>query len=137
MERSPELEELTLRMYEAFSRGDSAFIEGLMSRREGVLTIGTDPDEWWGDYASLTRALRAQLEELARASIVPGAPRAYREGSVGWVADRAKFRLPDGAEVPFRTTAVFHQEAGEWRLVQWHTSLGVPNEQAVGKQLTV
>ncbi len=37
--------------------------------------------------------------------------------------------------MPFRFRAVFHKEDGEWKIVQFHTSVGVPNESTVGKAL--
>jgi hypothetical protein len=55
-------------------------------------------------------------------------PEAYRAGDVGWAADQATWRLPDGLAIPFRLTAVFHHEGRAWRLVQAHFSLGVPND---------
>jgi hypothetical protein len=51
--------------------------------------------------------------------------------------DQPKFRLPDGKEIQARFTTVFHREHGEWRIVQHHVSIGVPNEEAIGKALTV
>ncbi|MDQ3720968.1 MAG: nuclear transport factor 2 family protein, partial [Actinomycetota bacterium] len=63
--------------------------------------------------------------------LVAGEPEAYVEGTVGWVADRPTLQLQEGA-VPTRLTMVFHQERGEWKLVQAHGSLGVPNEEPSG-----
>ena len=47
-----------------------------------------------------------------------------------------KVRLPDGTDIPLRLTMVFHQENSDWKIVQWHISTGVSNEDAVGKALT-
>jgi len=79
----------------------------------------------------------AQLDAMGgRLEVVHGAPHAYKEGSVGWISDRtAAWRLEDGTEVPFRLTAVFHKEDGDWKMVQAHTSVGVLNESTVGKAL--
>ena len=138
MERSPELRDLTLRLYEAMSRGDVSFFERVTSRQEGLLAIGTDPAEWWDSYDRLAQAFRTQVEEMGGAlPVVGGDPQAYQEGSVGWVADRAIFTLPGGPDIPFRLTTVWHREGGDWKLVQWHISLGVANEEAVGKELTI
>jgi SnoaL-like protein len=123
-----------LRLYEAFSRGDADLMERLTSRREGLVFIGTDPNEWWEEIALIRRMLQAQAG--AGITVLPGEVRAYREGSVGWVADRGTFKLPDGSEVPFRLTAVFHQEDGDWKLIQQHASIGVSNEEAIGQDLT-
>jgi hypothetical protein len=53
-----------------------------------------------------------------------GNPEAFREGTVGWVADWLTLTLPNGTGVPVRVTAVFHWENGDWKLVQYHGSLG-------------
>ena len=66
----------------------------------------------------------------------PGDPQCYQEGSVGWCADQARIVLPDGTEQRIRLTAVFHQEGGDWKMVQSHASLGVPNAEAIGTDLT-
>src|SRR3712207_5349135 len=111
MEQSAELKELTLRFYEALAQGDISALARCHSRCEGVLAIGTDPQEWWADYATIIKVFQAQLAELGGGvPVVAGDPWAFSEGSVCWVADRPKFQLPDGAEIPFRMTLVLHQE---------------------------
>jgi hypothetical protein len=69
--------------------------------------------------------------------VTAGDPQAYQEGSVGWVADRARVGLLDGQTIPFRLTMVCHREDGDWKVVQWHISVGVANEEVVGKELTI
>src|SRR5688500_9278511 len=141
MERSDELRDLTLRLYEAESTGDLAFIERHCSRQEGAVYVGSDPNDWWEGLEVFVEALRAESEAIAEAiggmQIVAGQLQAYREGSVGWSVDRdALFRLPDGTEVPFRNTYVFVQEDGEWKLIHGHTSIGVRNEEQFGEDIT-
>jgi len=65
-----------------------------------------------------------------------GDPRRYREGAVGWGHDLAAFVPPDRAPTPVRITSVFHHVVGAWGMVQSHASIGVPNEGAVGRELT-
>jgi hypothetical protein len=48
---------------------------------------------------------------------------------VGWAATRLTITLPDGGQVSPRWSAVFHREDGEWRFVQTHASIAVPNDQ--------
>lgn len=78
------------------------------------------------------------LEAQAGAGItaIPGDLRTFRNGAIVWVADRSRFKLPDGSEVPFRMTTVFHQENGAWKLVQEYASFGVSNEEAIGNALS-
>lgn len=136
MKQSDELKEFTLQSYSAFAEGDYAFFERHMSQEEGALAIGSDPEEWWAGYDTITRVFKAQMEEMGGFVLADADPQAYTEGTVGWVADYPKFRLPDGTEVPFRITAVYHKEKGAWKMVQWHGSIGVPNEEMLGQDLT-
>jgi ketosteroid isomerase-like protein len=137
MEQSDELRDLTLRFYEAATTGDLSFVDRHVSRQEGAVFVGTDPDEWWEGYESLREAMRTQSEAIEGMRIVPGELQAYREGNVGWVVDRdASFRLPDGTQIPFRNTVVFRREDGEWILVHGHSSIGVRNEEMFGEDIT-
>lgn len=136
MEQSPELKNFMLRVYEALGKADNAFFDRSISAEEGLLAIGTDPKEYWTGKDSFTKVLKAQLAEMGGFPLVADAPQAYREGSVGWVADQPKIRLPDGTEMPIRLTLVCHQENNEWKIVQWHASIGVANEEALGAELT-
>jgi ketosteroid isomerase-like protein len=84
----------------------------------------------------VTKVFKAQFEEVGGFSIIAGTPQAYSEGDVGWAADRPKFKLPDGTEIPVRLTSVFRKEGNDWKVVLWHFSIGVRNEEVVGKTLT-
>jgi hypothetical protein len=137
MEQSDELRDLTLRFYEAEATGDLSFIERHFSRQEGVVYVGSDPNEWWEGFGAFVEAMRGQSEAMGGMQIVAGQLQAYREGSVGWSIDRdASLRLPDGTEIPFRNTCVFVHEDGEWKLIHGHSSVGVRNEELFGEDLT-
>ena len=135
MKPSNELKELTMRGLDSFAQSGLDFFTQRISAQAGVLAIGTDPKEWWPGYDTITNIFKAQSEAMQGMMIVNSAPQAFSEGSVGWVADQPTFRLPDGTEIPFRLTIVYHQEDGEWKVVQWHASLGVANEEAIGEEL--
>jgi hypothetical protein len=133
MEAAPELRDLTVRLAEAVGAGDAAFLERHTSRQAGTAFLGTDPGEWWTDLAGLTQALAAQRQ--AGVEVLPGEPLAYREGDVGWAVDRGlRFRVGD-REVPWRLSVVYRREDGEWKMVHFHSSIGVPNAEAVGFEL--
>ena len=138
MEHSDDLRDLTIRFYEATTSGDLSFFDRHVSRQEeGVVFVGTDPDEWWEGFEAFVEAMRAQSEAMGGMQIVTGQLQAYQEGSIGWVIDRdASFRMPDGTEIPFRNTVVFRREDGEWKLVHEHASIGVRNEEMFGEDVT-
>ena len=136
MERSAELKELYLRTCEALSSGDYSFFERYFSQKDGVLAIGTDSTEWWSGYATITRVFKAQLKEADGFQVLADTPQAYRDGSIGWVAGQPTVKLLDGTEMPVRLTAVFQNEQNGWRIVQWHFSTGISNEDLIGETLT-
>ncbi len=136
MEQSTELKELYLRSCEAISNGDYSFFERYFSQKDGVLAIGTDPTEWWSGYDTITKVFKAQLEETGGFEILPGTHQAYSDGSVGWVAGQPTLKLPDGTELPLRLTAVFQKEQNDWKIVQWHFSIGISNEDVLDEPLT-
>ena len=64
MEHSNELRDLMLRFYEATTSGDLSFLENHVSRREGTVFVGTDPNEWWEGFEAFAQAMRAQSEAM-------------------------------------------------------------------------
>ena len=138
LQHSAELRDLFMRFYQALDAGDVAQVLDLMSRDQGVLGIGTDPDAWWSDFVTLERVYTAQLAELRQAGVRfrAGDPQCYHEGDVGWGADQARILLPNGTQHALRLTAVFRREGDTWKLVQSHASIGVRNADAMGIALT-
>lgn len=137
MEVSAELRGRMQQYYDAARRGHGDDASAFLSHQDGFVVIGTDPDEWW-DREGYSRAMRTQAQELGgEIPIEAGDIHAFREGSVGWVVDRPRFRFPDGTEVPARATVIYHLEDDAWRIVHLHLSLGIPNEEALGQELTI
>lgn len=140
METSAEIRDLVLRSYQAMTSGDLAFLERNISRQPNIVSIGTDPDEWWVGFETIVRIARAQYQEMGRGmpsvKVVNSDPQAFQEGTVGWVADHPTFEMPGGIQIASRMTAVFHQEDGAWKIVQQHISMGVRNEDLLGMRLT-
>ena len=60
----------------------------------------------------------------------------FSRGHVGWGAARGHLRFSDQESVDIRHTAVFVLEAGYWRIVQAHNSVGRPNKEVAGVELT-
>lgn len=136
MERSKDLEEAVRAMYAAMGSNDFAAFEGRLSRRPETRMIGTDPAEWWTGYDRVAEVTQIQLKELEGMRAVPGELEAFVEGDVGWFADQPRWVMTDGTEIALRFTGVFHRENGDWKLVQAHASIGVPNQDVVGFSLT-
>lgn len=133
---SDELKNAMQRLYESMTSGDVSAVAHQLSHQSGVLSIGTDPNEWWEGYDAIARVVKAQLEEMGGIQVKAGNLNAFVEGNVGWAADCPIVRLPNGQEMTLRWTTVFHIEDGEWKIVQRHVSLGVSNVEAIGKEVT-
>ena len=117
--------------FEDYSSETASSIERHTSRAEEVRLIGTDPDEWFeGEQVARILAREAQDPSFKVSSL--DELQVFVEGSVGWASARPVWILDGGSEVPSRWTAVFHREDGEWKMVQAHTSVGVPDRELFG-----
>ena len=132
---SEELRALLARCFRVISAGDAAALEELFSSQAYVVLIGSDPDEWLrgGDAVAV---FSAQLGELRAIELEPSEIVAFCSGDVGWAAASVRQQYADGHALDKRITAVFVIERGHWRIAQWHTSVGVGNEQTAGYALT-
>ena len=137
MQPNAELAGSVARMYAMFETGEPSVVDAILSQSPDVHGFGTDPDEWWVSEA-LATAFRVQVPEMHAAGMRfrAGDIKAYSEGSTGWIADQPTLLLPNGAAVPMRLTAVWRLEAEAWKMVQFHLSIGVSNQEALGTQLT-
>ncbi len=133
MERAPDLRLRTLAIYDLLV-GIPGLADFVLDE-PGVHGIGSDPDEWWEGHSRIGDVLTAQGAALRGSEIVDCDPQAWAEGDAGWVYDRFRYRTPDGTETPFRVTATFVRRDGDWRLVLWHDSVPIPNEDAIGVRI--
>ncbi len=127
MQPAPELQALLERYYAASAQGDTVFLDQLLARDPGTLVVGTDATEWWRGGDQIFQTWATAWRTRGGLPVQDSQPQAFRSGDVGWVDDQARWRLPDGRTMPFRLTAVFQQDGQEWRMVQAHFSIGVPN----------
>jgi ketosteroid isomerase-like protein len=127
-ESSPEIEQVLRDTVDAIARSDLDEIGRRTSRDVCVVGIGSDPSEWTEGYDDLMRMMGDSTPD-AELGVTAGLDevKAFREGSVGWAAGHGYFEMDD-SRVPVRITAVLHQEDGEWKAVQTHASIGVPND---------
>ena len=132
MERSDELKDVVLALFEAASRQDASGIDRHTSSHEEVLMIGTDPNEWTQGGDRVAEESRQEMQDSST-EFSPGEVEAFVEGTVGWISSRPAWTLEDGTQIPARLTGVFHQEDGDWKMVQGHVSVGVPNEELFGE----
>ncbi len=131
MEPSEELRQVVTRFFEALRDGDDEAVHSRVSRQPGFERFGSDPEEVWHDGEAAARLWVQQMRELGG-----GYPwqlideiYAMSEGSVGWAGARSQMASPVDDAVEFRFTCVLHLEHGDWKIVQWHSSIPATNEQ--------
>ncbi len=130
MQRSPELEDLVRAWFDAATRGDASLVDMLVSPGQGTRLIGSDPGERFSGGTAVGAFLRGEVEGAGgEASFAPTDTEAFSEGTVGWATTSLTITMPDGKHVSPRWSAVFHRENGDWRFVQTHASIGIPNQE--------
>lgn len=134
MEQSDEIKKILSKYYEAMIKRDHLFINQLISKQSGTLVIGTDPNEWWVGHNHIMSISQKQSDEMSGLELVKSDPIAYRKDNVAWIADQALFKLGE-TEIPCRITGVLEKEEEGWKFVQIHSSIGVNNEEVIGKEL--
>ena len=131
MQPCDEIKNLIMQLYASETSGGLVNLaRQLYSSQEGVILIGSDPQDRYEDYQSIIHfyaVASAAVLDIKLAEI-----NAYCENAVGWVVDRVIAKLPNGIEVPVRHTYIFHQENDAWKIVHAHISVGIADNE-IGK----
>jgi adenylate cyclase len=138
VEPSEEIRRVVHRWLVANRDGDADAVMARISEQQGLLAIGTDPEEWW--HVAERAVWRRQLEESGGFPIEWDEIEAWEEGTVGWAGMTMTIRAlgGEGASSELRASYVLHLEHGEWKIVQVHWSLpGSANVELLGMELTV
>ena len=132
---SPEIAAIARRVLETWNRGDAQTMSNLFQSGSDLRVIGFDADERWNGSDEFLMVFEAQIEEMPNWSLQPYSVEAFEDGSFGWAIAHSKVVTPE-AESDIRHSAVFQLTAGAWRVVLWHNSIPVPNQQVFGVDLT-
>lgn len=128
MKESADLAQAWARFADRLSVGDAESFDELVSADAKVI-VGTAP----GERVTEREQMRFGFEAEG-VGLTPDEPVAYEEGSMGWVLDEPRFSFPDGSAIKTRTTSVWHQQDGAWKLVHMHVSVGVPDDEVAELQ---
>ena len=112
-------------MLEAQNAGDAVRLRSMLSERPDAVHIGTDAEEWWTSKQVLDATAVVGGGDDIRA--VADDIDIHVQGDIAWVEGRGRFTHAGGGERPVRMTGVFVREDGQWKVVQSHASIGVPN----------
>lgn len=131
--RSLEIESVARRALQAYA-GDFESLRNLMSSDPTLRALGFDRDEWWKGSAVLD-IRQTQHSESPEFDVLISEVEGFEDGEFGWATAFSTILTPD-AETDLRTSMVLRIEAGVWRIIQWHNSCPMPNQQVFGVDLT-
>jgi ketosteroid isomerase-like protein len=117
-------------MIEAQNAGDAGRLRSMLSERPDAVHIGTDAEEWWTSGQVVDAVAAASGGDDIRA--VADDIDVHIHGDIAWAEGRGRFTRADGAERPVRMTGVLVREDNQWKVVQSHASIGVPNPDIFG-----
>jgi uncharacterized protein (TIGR02246 family) len=120
-----EIRKLLDELIEAQNSGDAPRLRSMLSERPDAVHIGTDAEEWWTSNQLVDDVAAAGGGDDIR--VVADDIDVHVQGDIAWVEGRGRFTRADGAERPVRMTGVLVREDGQWKIVQSHASIAVPN----------
>ena len=137
LDENPEIKAVVERFLNALSARDWDTLSNLFVRNEALRYVGTDFKEWWQgpEVATVIGPHLADAPDY-ELWIEPNEIEGFSSGLVGWGAARGHLRFLDRDPVDIRHTAVLVLESGYWRIVQAHNSIGRPNKEVAGVELT-
>jgi adenylate cyclase len=132
---SPEIEAVFKRMWKAFVAQTEKPLFNIVSDDPSVRMILASDDQWYSGGATVASVLaqRSRILGLQRAEF--DRIEAFEAGDFGWAAAELTTTIGDNEPIVFRNTASFVLDDGIWRLVQIHTSVGVPQADVVGVEV--
>lgn len=134
-QRSPELEAVVRRLWKVFTSGSVEALSNMISSSPDVRFVLSADDHWIAGSDDLVRnvAARSSLMDIERIEL--DRLEAFEIDEVGWGACTVTVFYRSGDSHSYRSTTTFAVEQGVWKVVQQHSSVGVPEEQAYGAEL--
>jgi class 3 adenylate cyclase len=132
---SKEIRDLVLGYFHDFANADPASTL-LFSESDDTVVIGMDPTEFYVGGPQIRALLKKQLEEIGPSRVESLRVLAFEEGTVGWASGTARWTVGDGPAVDARMTFVMRREDAGWKAVHTHASVGLPNVELVGVEMT-
>jgi ketosteroid isomerase-like protein len=111
----------------AFAQGDMATVRRLWADDPALTMIGTDPGEYSRGIVDVVQVWRSPADGELPIKLTLDELNAYEHGDVGWADGKGRF-VADDASVEVRLTAVFTRDGDQWKMIQGHVSIGVPND---------
>jgi ketosteroid isomerase-like protein len=116
------------RLVAAINDGDVETLRAVMLDDPDCIHIGSDASEWWTASEFLSSATDVNTSHDVKAETTQVS--VHVKGDVAWFEGKGRFANSSGGKRDIRVTGVFgRDEENEWKALQLHVSIPVPNDQ--------
>ncbi len=129
-----EAESLIAKMWESFEKGDLDQFSQTMSQENDMVSFGTDASERWDGWKNLEESVRLQFQSFKVISVKRKNKtlKMSDTNKTAWFSEIVDWEMAgeDGNDIieGIRYTGVMEKIAENWKIVQFHCSVGVEGQ---------
>ena len=122
------------KMWESFVQGDHKMFAETMAQDPEMVTFGTDASERWDGWDDLQKSVKKQFDafDILNVKRMDKKLNLSDSGEVAWFSEIVDWEfLVEGKKQIIkgvRFTGVMEKRENEWKIVQFHSSVGVSGQ---------
>ena len=122
------------KMWESFVQGDHKMFAETMAQDSDMVTFGTDASERWDGWDDLQKSVKKQFDsfDILNVKRMDKKLNLSDSGEVAWFSEIVdwEFLVEDKKQIikGVRYTGVMEKRENEWKIVQFHSSVGVTGQ---------
>ena len=127
-------ESLIQKMWDSFIDGDIDAFSQTMSKDKDMVTFGTDASERWAGWQELEDSVALQFDAFDVISVERKnkSLKISNSGNTAWFSETVDWEFLSNGKTEevkdIRYTGVMEYRDGEWKIVQFHCSVGVAGQ---------
>ena len=125
---------LIQKMWDSFIDGDIDAFSQTMSKDEDMVTFGTDASERWDSWQELENSVALQFDAFDVISVERKnkSLKISNSGNTAWFSETVDWEFSSNGNnesvKDIRYTGVMEYRNGQWKIVQFHCSVGVAGQ---------
>ena len=125
---------LIQKMWDSFIDGDIDAFSQTMSKDEDMVTFGTDASERWDSWQELEDSVALQFDAFDVISVdrKNKSLKISNSGNTAWFSETVDWEFLSNGKTEevkdIRYTGVMEYRDGQWKIVQFHCSVGVAGQ---------
>ena len=125
---------LIQKMWDSFIDGDIDAFSQTMSKDEDMVTFGTDASERWDSWQELENSVALQFDAFDVISVERKnkSLKISNSGNTAWFSETVDWEFLSNSKTEvvkdIRYTGVMEYRNGQWKIVQFHCSVGVAGQ---------